>query len=157
MTGGSVSGSGCGSPTGRTVKLRLVAVYARDLAFTEFPLPRSTALGHTGSPYAELILLSGNIQSWPKEAGQTMSSRAAYLADFSPRSPQDDLAAHLIVAVVSGYALIAAANTRALAQRDRRTHRAHLSLRGRFEDRHVLHMMRSGKQVEPTRPNVMHL
>ncbi|MFB6711421.1 MULTISPECIES: FtsX-like permease family protein [unclassified Streptomyces] len=115
---------------GSSHRLRLAAVYGRDLAFPEFLLPGSLAMAHTPDAYAEQILLRGGITSWSKAAGQEVASRSAYLADLAPRSPQDDLAAHLIVAVVSGYALLAVANTCALAQRDRRAQRAHLRALG---------------------------
>ncbi|MFJ6185643.1 FtsX-like permease family protein [Streptomyces sp. NPDC092295] len=114
--------------TART--LTLAAVYERDLAFPEFVLPRSTALAHTASPYAEQILLTGAVASWPAENGRQVASRAAYLDGLDPRDPADDLAVRLIVAVVSGYALLAAANTCALAQRDRHAQRAHLRAMG---------------------------
>ncbi len=115
---------------GRVQSLRLVAVYRRDLAFPEFLLPRSSALAHTAHPHAEQILLSGDIRGWPRLPGQELSSRAEYLDRLTPRSPQDNLAGHLVVAVVSGYALLAAANICALAQRDRRAQRAHLRALG---------------------------
>ncbi len=115
---------------GSAQTLRLVAVYHRDLAFPAFLLPRSTALAHTAHPHAEQILLSGDIRGWPGQPGQELSSRAEYLDHLTPRSPQDDLAGHLIVAVIAGYALLAAANTCALAQRDRRAQRAHLRALG---------------------------
>ncbi|MER5714477.1 FtsX-like permease family protein [Streptomyces sp. NPDC002132] len=110
--------------------MTLVAVYERDLAFPEFVIPRSTALAHTPSPYADRILLMGQIRSWPKEPGQKVASRAGYLADLTPRNPADDLASRLIVAVVAGYALLSAANTCSLAQRDRRAQRTHLRAMG---------------------------
>ncbi|MGW7614604.1 FtsX-like permease family protein [Streptomyces antimycoticus] len=110
--------------------LTLVAVYERDLAFPEFVIPRSTALDHTPSPYADQILLTGKIRSWPKEPGQKVASRAGYLADLNPRNPADDLASRLIVAVVAGYGLLSAANTCSLAQRDRRAQRSHLRAMG---------------------------
>lgn len=110
--------------------LNLVAVYERDLAFPEFVIPRSTALDHTPSPYADRIMLTGEIRSWPKEPGEKVAARAAYLADLKPRNPADDLASRLIVAVVAGYALLSAANTCSLAQRDRRAQRAHLRAMG---------------------------
>ncbi|MGW1408026.1 FtsX-like permease family protein [Streptomyces sp. NPDC002403] len=115
---------------GSSHRLRLAAVYRRDLAFPEFLLPGPLAMAHTPDAYAEQILLRGDITSWPRAAGQEVASRSTYLADLAPRSPQDDLAAHLIVAVVSGYALLAVANTCALAQRDRRAQRAHLRALG---------------------------
>ncbi|MEU3191511.1 FtsX-like permease family protein [Streptomyces sp. NPDC006992] len=110
--------------------LILVAVFERDLAFPEFVIPRSTALDRTPSPYADRILLTGQIRSWPKEPGQKVDSRAGYLADLAPRDPADDLATRLIVAVVAGYALLAAANTCSLAQRDRRAQRSSLRAMG---------------------------
>ncbi|MFI8850691.1 FtsX-like permease family protein [Streptomyces sp. NPDC053499] len=110
--------------------LTLVAVYQRDLAFPQLVIPRSTALRHTPAPYADRILLTGPPRSWPREPGRQIASRAAYLADSAPRDPADDLAARLIVAVVAGYALLSAANTCSLAQRDRRSRRAHLRALG---------------------------
>ncbi|MGW6735160.1 FtsX-like permease family protein [Streptomyces sp. NPDC055013] len=110
--------------------LTLVAVYERDLAFPEFVIPRSTALDHTPAPYADRILLTGEFRSWPREPGQKVASRAGYLADLSPRNPADDLASRLIVAVVAGYALLSAANTSSLAQRDRRAQRSQLRAMG---------------------------
>ncbi|MCQ8194417.1 FtsX-like permease family protein [Streptomyces rugosispiralis] len=110
--------------------LTLAAVYERDLAFPEFVIPRATALGHTPSPYADQTLLTGQTRSWPPQRGQKFASRTEYLADFNPRNPADDLASRLIVAVVAGYALLAAANTCSLAQRDRRAQRAHLRALG---------------------------
>ncbi|MCL7376453.1 FtsX-like permease family protein [Streptomyces sp. 35G-GA-8] len=114
--------------TART--LTLAYVYKRDLAFPEFVLPRSTALAHTASPYAEQYLLTGAVASWPAEDSRRVASRATYLRELTPRDPADDLAVRLIVAVVSGYALLAAANTCALAQRDRHSQRAHLRAMG---------------------------
>lgn len=110
--------------------LRLVAIYRRDLAFPTFLLPLSTALAHTAHPYADRILLAGDLHAWPVRPGQKLLPRAEYLDQLSPRSPQDDLAGHLVVAVIVGYALLAAANTCALAQRDRRAQRAHLRALG---------------------------
>jgi putative ABC transport system permease protein len=110
--------------------LTLVAVYERDLAFPEFVIPRVTALDHTPSPYADRILLTGEIRSWPQEPGQKVASRAGYLSDFNPRNPADDLATRLVVAVVAGYALLSAANTCSLAQRNRRAQRSHLRAMG---------------------------
>ncbi|MEH6373084.1 FtsX-like permease family protein [Streptomyces sp. KLMMK] len=115
---------------GSRPELTLVAVYERDLAFPAFVIARTTALQHTREPYADRILLSGAYRSWPKETGQTVASRAQYLDDLKPRNPADDLASRLIVSVVSGYALLAAANTASLAQRDRRAQRAHLRALG---------------------------
>ncbi|MEV6423132.1 FtsX-like permease family protein [Streptomyces sp. NPDC051662] len=114
--------------TART--LTLAAVYERDLAFPEFIIPLSTALAHTASPYAEQILLTGAVASWPAGDGRRVASRAEYLDGLNPRDPADDLAVRLIVAVVSGYALLAAANTCALAQRDRHSQRAQLRAMG---------------------------
>ncbi|MEU1553220.1 FtsX-like permease family protein [Streptomyces scabiei] len=115
--------------------LTLVAVYERDLAFPEFVIPRSTALRHTPSAYADRILLTGPAADWPLARGQKVASRTAYLDDLAPRNAADDLAARLIVAVVAGYALLAAANTSSLAQRDRRAQRAYLRAigLGRFQ------------------------
>ncbi|MEW2034782.1 FtsX-like permease family protein [Streptomyces roseifaciens] len=115
---------------GSRPELTLVAVYERDLAFPAFVIARTTALQHTREPYADRILLSGAYRSWPKESGLTVASRAQYLDDLKPRNPADDLASRLIVSVVSGYALLAAANTASLAQRDRRAQRAHLRALG---------------------------
>lgn len=115
---------------GSRPELTLVAVYERDLAFPAFVIARTTALQHTREPYADRILLSGAYRSWPKESGRTVASRAQYLDDLKPRNPADDLASRLIVSVVSGYALLAAANTASLAQRDRRAQRAHLRALG---------------------------
>ncbi|WP_190025579.1 FtsX-like permease family protein [Streptomyces hiroshimensis] len=115
---------------GSRPELTLAAVYERDLAFPAFVIARTTALEHTREPYADRILLSGAYRSWPKEPGQTVASRAQYLDRLQPRSPADDLASRLIVSVVSGYALLAAANTASLAQRDRRAQRAHLRALG---------------------------
>ncbi|MFJ9739293.1 FtsX-like permease family protein [Streptomyces sp. NPDC101166] len=115
---------------GRERTLELAAVYGRDLAFPEFLLPERTALAHTPEPHADRILLSGAPGRWPVSEGQQVQNRAEYLAGLAPRSAQDDLAGHLIVGVVAGYALLAAANTTALAQRDRRAQRAHLRALG---------------------------
>lgn len=115
---------------GSRTTLTLVAVYERDIAFPEFVVSRSTALDHADSPYADRILLTGSYRSWPAPHGQTVMSRDQYLHDLQPRSAADDFASRLIVAVVSGYALLAAANTSSLAQRDRRTQQAHLRALG---------------------------
>jgi putative ABC transport system permease protein len=108
----------------------LVAVYERDLAFPEFVIPRSTALRHTPSAYGDRILLTGSASGWPRAKGRQVASRIDYLDELSPRNAADDLASRLIVAVVAGYALLAAANTSSLAQRDRRAQRAHLRAMG---------------------------
>ncbi|MHC5907287.1 FtsX-like permease family protein, partial [Streptomyces sp. S6] len=108
---------------GSRTTLTLVAVYERDLAFPEFVVSRSTAVAHTDAPYADRILLTGAYRSWP---GRTAVSRERYLHDLQPRGAADEFASRVIVAVVSGYALLAAANTASLAQRDRRTQHAHL-------------------------------
>lgn len=110
--------------------LTLVAVYERDLAFPEFVIARTTALAHTPAPYTDRILLTGDVTAWPGGAGQTVAPRSEYLADAAPRNAADDLASRLIVAVVAGYALLSAANTCALAQRDRRAQRSHLRALG---------------------------
>ncbi|MFI0775788.1 FtsX-like permease family protein [Streptomyces sp. NPDC021212] len=115
---------------GSAQRLTLVAIYERDLAFPEFVIPRSTALRHTPSAYADRILLTGSTSDWPRAKGQQVASRADYLEGFSTRDAADDLASRLIVAVVAGYALLAAANTSSLAQRDRRAQRAHLRAMG---------------------------
>ncbi|MGW3231049.1 FtsX-like permease family protein [Kitasatospora sp. NPDC001095] len=115
---------------GSSQPLTLAAVYERDLAFPELVIARSTALEHTPSARADRILLTGGTDSWPRAQGQKVASRADHLADLSPRSAADDLAVRLIVAVVAGYALLAAANTSSLAQRDRRAQRAHLRALG---------------------------
>ncbi|MFE7528480.1 FtsX-like permease family protein [Kitasatospora sp. NPDC057542] len=115
---------------GSSQTLTLAAVYERDLAFPELVIPRSTALEHTPSAYADRILLTGAADSWPRAQGQKVASRADHLAELSPRNAADDLASRLIVAIVAGYALLAAANTSSLAQRDRRAQRAHLRALG---------------------------
>ncbi|WP_107101000.1 FtsX-like permease family protein [Streptomyces graminilatus] len=110
--------------------LTLVAVYERDLAFPEFVVARSAALRHTPAAYADRVLLTGPADDWPRGRGQKVASRTSYLDDLTPRNAADDLAARLVVAVVAGYALLAAANTSSLAQRDRRAQRAHLRAMG---------------------------
>ncbi|MFJ9769895.1 FtsX-like permease family protein [Kitasatospora sp. NPDC101157] len=115
---------------GHPAQLRLVAVYRRDLAFPSFVLPSALALAHTPAPYADRVLLHGDPGAWPLQPGQRIADRDDYLAHLRPRSVQDDMASRLIVAVVAGYALLALANTCALAQRDRRAQRAHLRALG---------------------------
>jgi len=115
---------------GSRTTLTLVAVYERDIAFPEFIVSRSTALDHADAPYADRILLTGSYRSWSAPRGQTVLSRDQYLHNLQPRSAADDFASRLIVAVVCGYALLAAANTSSLAQRDRRTQQAHLRALG---------------------------
>ncbi|MFJ3220649.1 FtsX-like permease family protein [Kitasatospora sp. NPDC086801] len=115
---------------GQEAQLRLAAVYQRDLAFPSFVLPSALALAHTPAPHADQVLLRGDPSTWRSQPGQRLASRTDYLADLQPRSVQDDLASRLIVAVVAGYALLAVANTCALAQRDRRSQRAHLRALG---------------------------
>ncbi|MFD0417572.1 FtsX-like permease family protein [Streptomyces sp. NPDC127108] len=110
--------------------LTLVAVYERDLAFPEFVIPRTTALEHTKAPYADRILLTGAPRPGLADKGQKLETRAHYLDHLTPRNPADDLASRLIVSVISGYALLAAANTCSLAQRDRRAQHAHLRALG---------------------------
>ncbi|KAA6212033.1 FtsX-like permease family protein [Streptomyces albofaciens JCM 4342] len=114
---------------GTTQRSTLVATYTRDLAFPRMILPRATALAHTASAAADRIFLTGPGNAWPAAKGQTVASREEYAQTFT-RSPGDDLAARLIVAVVAAYALLAAANTSALAQRDRAAQRAHLRALG---------------------------
>ncbi|MFD4655218.1 FtsX-like permease family protein [Kitasatospora sp. NPDC058444] len=115
---------------GRQAQLRLVAVYQRDLAFPSYVLPAELALAHTPAPYADRVLLSGDPGGWELRPGQRLATRADHLAHLRPRSVQDDMASRLIVAVVGGYALLAVANTCAIAQRDRRSQRAHLRALG---------------------------
>ncbi|WP_371517329.1 FtsX-like permease family protein [Kitasatospora sp. NBC_01300] len=115
---------------GQEAQLRLAAIYQRDLAFPSFVLPSALALAHTPAPHADQVLLHGDPSAWRTQPGERLVSRAGYLADLRPRSVQDDLASRLIVAVVAGYALLAVANTCALAQRDRRSQRAHLRALG---------------------------
>ncbi|MFH8753683.1 FtsX-like permease family protein [Streptomyces rimosus] len=114
---------------GTTQRSTLVATYTRDLAFPRIILPRATALAHTASPAADRIFLTGPSSAWPAAKGQTVASREEYARTFT-RSPGDDLATRLIVAVVAAYALLAAANTSTLAQRDRVAQRAHLRALG---------------------------
>ncbi|MEU3569865.1 FtsX-like permease family protein [Kitasatospora sp. NPDC036755] len=115
---------------GQEEQLRLVAVYQRDLGFPSYVLPADLALAHTPAPYADRVLLAGDPARWKLEPGQRLVTRADYLAHLRPRSVQDDLASRLIVSVVAGYALLAVANTCAIAQRDRRSQRAHLRALG---------------------------
>ncbi|WP_188299692.1 FtsX-like permease family protein [Streptomyces sp. CBMA156] len=115
---------------GQETQLRLVAVYQRDLAFPSFVLPADLALAHTPAPYADRVLLRGDPNTWELRPGQRLAARADYLAHLRPRSVQDDMASRLIVSVVGGYALLAVANTCAIAQRDRRSQRAHLRALG---------------------------
>ncbi len=114
---------------GTPQRLTLVAIYTRDLAFPHVILPRTATLAHTPSPTADRIFLTGPTSAWPAAKGQTITTREAYAQTFT-RSPADDLATRLIVAVVAAYALLAAANTSALAQRDRVAQRAHLRALG---------------------------
>ncbi|MEU8997481.1 FtsX-like permease family protein [Streptomyces caniferus] len=114
---------------GTPKRLTLVAVYTRDLAFPHMILPRATALAHTVSPTADRIFLNGSSSAWPVAEGQAIASREDYAQTFT-RSPADDLATRLIAAVVAAYALLAAANTSAMAQRDRVAQRAHLRALG---------------------------
>ncbi|GCD32908.1 ABC transporter permease [Streptomyces chrestomyceticus JCM 4735] len=114
---------------GTTQRSTLVATYTRDLAFPRMILPRATALAHTASPAADRIFLTGPSSAWPAAKGQTVASREDYARTFT-RNPGDDLATRLIVAVVAAYALLAAANTSSLAQRDRVAQRAHLRALG---------------------------
>ncbi|MFE7588137.1 FtsX-like permease family protein [Kitasatospora sp. NPDC057512] len=115
---------------GQQAQLRLVAVYQRDLAFPSYVLPADLALEHTPAPYADRVLLRGDPSAWELRPGQRLAARADYLAHLRPRNVQDDMASRLIVAVVGGYALLALANTCAIAQRDRRSQRAHLRALG---------------------------
>ncbi|MFF2612437.1 FtsX-like permease family protein [Kitasatospora sp. NPDC058046] len=115
---------------GQQAQLRLVAVYQRDLAFPSYVLPVDLALEHTPAPYADRVLLRGDPGAWELRPGQRLATRADYLAHLRPRNVQDDMASRLIVAVVGGYALLALANTCAIAQRDRRSQRAHLRALG---------------------------
>ncbi|MET8541394.1 FtsX-like permease family protein [Kitasatospora sp. NPDC004799] len=115
---------------GQQAQLRLVAVYQRDLAFPSYVLPADLALAHTPAPYADQVLLGGDPGGWELRPGQRLATRADHLAHLRPRSAQDDMASRLIVAVVGGYALLAVANTCAIAQRDRRSQRAHLRALG---------------------------
>nr|BFD93029.1 hypothetical protein KitaXyl93_43890 [Kitasatospora sp. Xyl93] len=115
---------------GQEAQLRLVAVYQRDLAFPSFVLPADLALAHTPAPYADRVLLRGDPAGWELRPGERLAGRADYLAHLKPRSVQDDMASRLIVSVVAGYALLAVANTCAIAQRDRRSQRAHLRALG---------------------------
>ncbi len=114
---------------GTTQRSTLVAIYTRDLAFPRVILPRATALAHTVSPTSDRIFLTGPSSAWPAAKGQTVAARGDYARTFV-RSPGDDLATRLIVAVVAAYALLAAANTSTLAQRDRVAQRAHLRALG---------------------------
>ncbi|MEU6966035.1 FtsX-like permease family protein [Streptomyces chrestomyceticus] len=114
---------------GTTQRSTLVAIYSRDLAFPRMILPRATALAHTASATADRIFLTGPSSAWPAAKGQTVASREDYARTFT-RSPADELATRLIVAVIAAYALLAAANTSALAQRDRVAQRAHLRALG---------------------------
>ncbi|MFF2547010.1 FtsX-like permease family protein [Kitasatospora sp. NPDC058063] len=115
---------------GQEAQLRLVAVYQRDLAFPSYVLPADLALAHTPAPYADRVLLRGDPSAWELRPGQRLAARADYLAHLRPRNVQDDMASRLIVSVVGGYALLAVANTCAIAQRDRRSQRAHLRALG---------------------------
>ncbi|MEU2794270.1 FtsX-like permease family protein [Streptomyces sp. NPDC007100] len=114
---------------GTTQRSTLVAIYKRDLAFPRIILPRATALAHTAAATADRIFLTGPSSAWPAAKGQTVASREDYARTFT-RNPADDLATRLIVAVIAAYALLAAANTSALAQRDRVAQRAHLRALG---------------------------
>ncbi|MFI0264045.1 FtsX-like permease family protein [Streptomyces sp. NPDC017056] len=114
---------------GTTQRSTLVAIYKRDLAFPRMILPRATALAHTAAATADRIFLTGPSSAWPAAKGQTVASREDYARTFT-RNPADDLATRLIVAVIAAYALLAAANTSALAQRDRVAQRAHLRALG---------------------------
>ncbi|MFJ7906440.1 FtsX-like permease family protein [Kitasatospora sp. NPDC096204] len=119
-----------GLADGQEAHLRLVAVYRRDLAFPSYLLPADLALAHTPAPHADLVLLDGDPVGWKSGPGERIAARADYLDHLRPRSVQDDLASRLIVSVVAGYALLAVANTCAIAQRDRRSQRAHLRALG---------------------------
>ncbi|UNO41582.1 FtsX-like permease family protein [Streptomyces sp. MST-110588] len=116
-------------PDGTARPVRLTAIYERGLAFPRLMIPRATALAHTKAPYADRIALSGSPDAWPAAPGQKVLPRAAYVADFA-RNPADNLGIRLTVAVICGYSLLAAANTGALAQRDRAAQRAHLRALG---------------------------
>ncbi|MFH8379449.1 FtsX-like permease family protein [Kitasatospora sp. NPDC018058] len=115
---------------GQEAQLRLIAVYRRDLAFPSFVLPADLTLAHTPAPYSDRVLLRGDPSGWELRSGQRLATRAGYLAHLRPRNVQDDTASRLIVSVVAGYALLAVANTCAIAQRDRRSQRAHLRALG---------------------------
>ncbi|MFH8554381.1 FtsX-like permease family protein [Streptomyces celluloflavus] len=115
---------------GTAQTLRLAAVFDRALAFPEFVIPARLALAHTAHPTAEQILLTGRTSTWPVRHGEHVYPRSAYLSSFAPRSAIDEISVRLTVGVVTGYALLAAANTCSLAQRDRRALRSHLRALG---------------------------
>ncbi|MFI0741667.1 FtsX-like permease family protein [Streptomyces sp. NPDC021100] len=79
---------------------------------------------------ADRIFLTGDGSGWPTAPGQRVRAHDDYLSRPQPRNPADPCATYLIVAVVTGYALLSAANTCALAQRDRNSERARLRAMG---------------------------
>ncbi|MER5786376.1 FtsX-like permease family protein [Streptomyces mobaraensis] len=115
---------------GRQEALRLVAVYQRDFAFPGLLLSRESVLAHTPDASADRIFLTGDSRAWPTAPGHRVRSHDDYLSRLQPRNPADSFATYLIVAIVTGYALLSAANTCALAQRDRNAERARLRAMG---------------------------
>ncbi|MBC2877776.1 MULTISPECIES: FtsX-like permease family protein [Streptomyces] len=115
---------------GRRQSLRLAAVYQRDFAFPGLLLSRKSVLAHTPDASADRIFLTGDSGAWPTTPGQRVRSQDDYLSRLQPRNPADSFATYLIVAIVTGYALLSAANTCALAQRDRDSERARLRAMG---------------------------
>ncbi|MGI5338170.1 FtsX-like permease family protein [Streptomyces sp. CA-181903] len=115
---------------GRQETLRLAAIYHRDFVFPGLLLSRESVLAHTPDAPADRIFLTGDGSAWPTAPGQRVRSHDDYLSRLQPRNPADSFATYLIVAVVTGYALLSAANTCALAQRDRNSERARLRAMG---------------------------
>ena len=122
---------------GTPAQVRIIAVYQRGLGFADVVLPRSAVLGHTASNVDDEVLISA-----PPSADAALRAVAAAhpgstLADTATRTGglATDLALsawlnRLLIAVMVGYTVVAAANTMVMAALARRRELAVLRLNG---------------------------
>jgi putative ABC transport system permease protein len=132
---------------GTPVTLRLVAVYERGLGFADLTLTRATVAGHTARDLDDEILVRGD----PGDLAAMFPGSSLVTTDSLTRQLADDLAVsawlnRLLVAVMVGYAALAAANTMVIAALGRRRELAVLRLVGvtRGQAKRMVHAEQAG-------------
>jgi putative ABC transport system permease protein len=132
---------------GTPVTLRLVAVYERGLGFGDLTLTRETVAGHTARDLDDEILVRGD----PAGLAARFPGTALVATGTLTRQLADDLAVSawlnkLLVAVMVGYAALAAANTMVIATLARRRELAVLRLVGvtRRQAKRMVHAEQAG-------------
>ncbi|GIJ66979.1 FtsX-like permease family protein [Virgisporangium ochraceum] len=132
---------------GTPVTPRLVAVYERGLGFGDVTLTRDTVAGHTARDLDDEILVRGD----PGDLAARFPGTTLVATDSLTRQLADDLAVSawlnkLLVAVMVGYAALAAANTMVIAALGRRRELAVLRLVGvtRGQAKRMVHAEQAG-------------